>query len=391
MEYDQMLKRLEWLDSERRKDKTVIATLEDRLENLEKNNLDLSKQVKDLSSDVSHLSVMLARVDRLEGSLSNVQIDLNRKMDAQEKQRLDHNRESEKIRRADLESLNKSLSDLRVQLNVIPDIQKNLKIRVDEENRLGKMIEELERSFKEDKRSDEDSKRTLKILEEGRRQDAKRISDLQAEVSALRKRSDEQRGKVDLVSDSLHKLEVRMNDLQAAETERRQNQTNFIEKQNMYQVDRERVWKEWEAGFEEINQQSIKLNTEMQALDTTNRSLKRSQKAFEEITENFDRRVNEITEMQRLVEERFRQEWSVFKSDEQKRWVNYTMTQEEHQQEYLREFSKIKDRLVSLEDMSQDAKDILQQITQNMLKQLQKFHSVSTELLEESERNFGVS
>ena len=173
MEYDQMLKRLEWLDSERRKDKTVIATLEDRLENLEKNNLDLSKQVKDLSSEVSHLSVMLARVDRLEESLSNVQIDLNRKMDAQEKQRVEHNRESEKIRRADLESTSKSLGDLRAQLTVIPDIQKNLKVRVDEENRLGKMIEELERSFKDDQRSDEDSKRTLKILEEGKRQDSK--------------------------------------------------------------------------------------------------------------------------------------------------------------------------------------------------------------------------
>ena len=41
--------------------------------------------------------------------------------------------------------------------------------------------------------------------------------------------------------------------------------------------------------------------------------------------------------------------------------------------------------------MSQDAKDSIQQIIQNLLKQLQKYHSISTELLEESERNFGVS
>ena len=41
--------------------------------------------------------------------------------------------------------------------------------------------------------------------------------------------------------------------------------------------------------------------------------------------QRFDRRLNEITEMQRLVEERFRQEWVSFKADDQKRWTNYTL------------------------------------------------------------------
>ena len=33
----------------------------------------------------------------------------------------------------------------------------------------------------------------------------------------------------------------------------------------------------------------------------------------------FERRINEITEMERLTEERFRQEWVTFKADDQKR------------------------------------------------------------------------
>jgi hypothetical protein len=35
MEQEQLIKRLEWLDDERRKDKTTIATLEERLLSLE--------------------------------------------------------------------------------------------------------------------------------------------------------------------------------------------------------------------------------------------------------------------------------------------------------------------------------------------------------------------
>jgi hypothetical protein len=54
---------------------------------------------------------------------------------------------------------------------------------------------------------------------------------------------------------------------------------------------------------------------------------------LDDINIRFDRRINELTEMHRLTEERFRQEWISFKTDDQKRWTNYLLTQEEQQQE----------------------------------------------------------
>jgi hypothetical protein len=75
----------------------------------------------------------------------------------------------------------------------------------------------------------------LRLLEEGRRQDSKRLSDLLGEVTAIRKRQDEQRGKVDLTSDSTRKLEQRVTELLTAETERRQSINSFIEKQSVQQ------------------------------------------------------------------------------------------------------------------------------------------------------------
>jgi hypothetical protein len=66
-----------------------------------------------------------------------------------------------------------------------------------------------------------------------------------------------------------------------------------------------------------------------------------AQEAFEEITQRFDRRINEITEMQRLTEDRFRQEWVSFKADDQKRWTNYSLVQEEQQREQTATLSAI--------------------------------------------------
>ena len=49
MEIEQLTKRLEWLDEERRKDKSTIATLENRLEKLEEKLTASRKEVSILN------------------------------------------------------------------------------------------------------------------------------------------------------------------------------------------------------------------------------------------------------------------------------------------------------------------------------------------------------
>ena len=52
---------------------------------------------------------------------------------------------------------------------------------------------------------------------------------------------------------------------------------------------------------------------------------KRAQDVHEELNLRLERRINEITEMQRLAEDRFRQERVSFKADEAKRFVRAGM------------------------------------------------------------------
>jgi hypothetical protein len=389
MDLEQIIKRLDWLDEERRKDKTLIATLEERLNRAEAQVPPVEQQVKEIDSEVTRVASQLSRFDTVDAAIAQIRVDYSRAIEAIEKQRADHEREAEKVRRADLESLVKSIADVRKGLEPIPELRVKIQARVEEEYRLGRLIEEVDHKLLESTRSDEDYKRSLKLLDEGRRQDSKRLTDIQSEVSAFRKRLDEQRGKVDLAADIVRKLELRLGEIQASESERRQNQATFIEKQNLFHVERERVWKEWQARFDDVTRQAVNLDGQMQSLEATHRAVKRSQEAFEEITQRFERRVNEITEMQRLTEERFRQEWVTFKADDQKRWTNYTLTQEEQQRENSRLFEKQNERLVSLEDSVQELRDQLQEILQDTQTRLQVIRAAVNETVEEFERSFG--
>lgn len=391
MDQEQLIKRLEWLDDEHRKDKTILSTLEKRLEALEGGIPALNAQFKELSGELARLTAVQTRIDQLEASVGQVRIDLTRNLEAVEKMRLDHERETEKIKRGEQEAINKAIGEIRKGLDQIPELKKTLQARVEEEFRLARLIEEVEKRIVESRRDDEEYKRAQRILEEGRRQDNKRLTDMVGEVAALRKRIDEQRGKVDLTADQFRKIEARLGELTSGEIERRQAQAAFVEKQTLLQVERERTWKEWLVRFESVEKQAANLDTQLLNLDAINRSVKKSQEGLDEVTQRIERRINEITEVQRLTDDRFRQDWTAFKADDQKRWTNYTISQEEQQREFNRQFDKITERFSNLEDLTHDLQDMLRQINEESEKRLQGLLTLSHEWMAAYERTFSQS
>jgi chromosome segregation ATPase len=389
MELEQLAKRLDWLDDERRKDKIIIQTLEERLASVEGAVPGLLQQVKELSGEVTRLTTIVTKFDQIESSIAQFHVDLSRGLEAVEKARVEREREMEKVRLADQEVLTRSIAEVRRGLEPIPDLRKSIQARMEEDFRLVRLIEEVNQKVLEYRRSDEEYRRAQKLLEENQRQEAKRITDMQGEVASIRKRQDEQRGRIDLAGDSVRKMEVRVSEYQGAESERRQTIAAFIDKQNMASVERDRIWKEWQARFELIERQGMGLDAQLQAIESTHRSIRKAQEAFDEITQRFERRINEITEMTRLTEDRFRQEWVAFKADDQKRWTNYSLVQEEQTRELNRQFERYNDRIVLLEDLSQDLQDLVHQIREDNQRRLQSLLAVAHEWAEQYDRVFG--
>jgi chromosome segregation ATPase len=228
-------------------------------------------------------------------------------------------------------------------------------------------------------------------LEDGRRQDAKRLTDVQGEQAALRKRMDEMRSQSDIAGTSLKKLDTRLNEIEAAEREKRTTQAKFIEEQSLVQAERDRLWREWQSRFGLIEKQGVELEATLQTLDTTQRTVSRTQQTVEELAQKVERRITEMTEVQRLADERFRQEWVTFKADDQKRWTNYTLTQEEQQGEGSRRYEKLNDRLIALEDTIQEFQDTLQIMNELNGKLLQSLLASMHEWVDTYERSLGRS
>jgi chromosome segregation ATPase len=213
-------------------------------------------------------------------------------------------------------------------VDIFPKLEKGILSLGEDDIRMRRSIDELRERVTTVRRDEEEYTRTYRLLEDGRRQDSKRLVDLQGEVTAMRKRVDDQRGQFEVASNSLRKLETRLSELTTVESERRDEMTAFLDKQALSQVERERTWKEWQVRFEAIEKQAVAVEAQLQILEADQREAKRDRTFLDELAGRVERRIMGH-EIQRLSEDRFRQEWVTFKADDQKRWTNYTLTQEE--------------------------------------------------------------
>ena len=391
MELEQILKQVDWLDEERRKDKTRISALEERIAGYEGTVAPLAQQIRELNSEVTRLNAVLGRMDSFDDSLRQIRLEQKQALDEIDKAAKKREEDAEKLRRAEMRAVDTSLNDVRKETEQIVDIKRSLQARMEEESRLARLVDETRVRIDTIRRGEEEYTRTIRLMDDGRRQDTKRLTELTGEVAAMRKRVDEDRGKIEMTANTLKKAETRVNELAVVESERRESIANFLENQALREVERERVWKEWQARFQTIESQTADVETALQTLDATHRSVKRSQQSMDEVTQKVERRINEITEIQRLAEERFRQEWVTFRADDQKRWTNYTLTLEEQRSEAQRQYDKLNEKATQLEDTIQEIQDLLQQANEHTEKRLQTMLALVHEWVSTYERTVGRS
>ncbi len=191
----------------------------------------------------------------------------------------------------EISSIEAKINEINKQLEQIIELKRSLQARIEGETRLTRSIDENRNRLENYRRSEEEYTRNLRLLEEGRRQDGKRLTDINGEVAALRKWVDEHRGKMDLLATNIKKVENRINEMAVMETERRETLNTFLDSQALREVERDKVWKEWQNRFQTIESRSTDLENMLASLDNTNRTVKRSQQSVEELIQKVERSI----------------------------------------------------------------------------------------------------
>lgn len=368
---EQLERRVEWLDNERRNDKTNLASMQNRLTVLETENTNLRKQIKELEMMISQQATQISSLDKYDSQIARVNTELSKQIREGNERTTMNLDEAVKRQKIEVEALKNSIVKLHDVTEQIAPLREEIKTLKVEDTRLGRLIEEQKARITEVSRFDEDYRRSLQMVEENRRQEAKRITEVQGEVASMRKRIDETRNRIESLADNFRSFDTRITKMQTYEKDRKEAQAVFIDTVNSSLVDKERSFKNWEARFQELDTININLTSQTEALEEARLSVSKALSQAEKATQQFERRINEISEVQRLNDERFRQEWASFKSDDLKRWANYMLTYEEQSREGSQDIVEINRQIEEIKDLVTRNQDALEAINRETVRHVQ--------------------
>lgn len=385
MDIEELAKKIDWLEREQRKDKATIISLQQTIAETENAVSQLKTQNKELSNEIKQAKAIEAKFGVIDKQLLQSRSELNKTLQDVEKRRQKLESDANEQRRLDAERTNKTIQELRTLVDSFNDIRPSLKLAQTEGQKTSQTLQDFEKRVKELALKQEELAHFIRTFDEIRRSDQKRLLEIQGDILAVRKRAEEGKEKVELNFDNIQALDNRINELMMSEGERKQSQTAFFEKMNGLYYEREKEIRNAIQRFESIVKQRIDLDEKILKLDNLEITLTRIRDSFHDINTRFERRINEITEVQRLSEEKYRQEWMGLKADDQKRWTNFTLLQDDSNRNTEEQIEKIAQKITQIEDMIQSLNDVVSLTNEVTESQFQSLLSWSNEYLTKME------
>lgn len=348
MEIPQLEQMIRWLDEERKRDKSLIAALQERQEQQSHLFEGQSKELEELRRELFTLRTDIRRTDDYPSMIETTQRDLAGELESLNAQVRRERLESNQNRRAEIEMLNDMIAGLDNRLRPLMRHEEQLDARAAGEQRLGSQVQGLSSSLSDFTKRTEDRLQSIVYLEEQRRADTRRVGELEGEIPGLRQRTGELVARLARLEDSIRKLparvdeaidvvksyELRIEELRVADFQREQKVKKYLDQA-------EQVNEEVQRLVEQTQRYTLLYNQNRQALDGLT--------AFEDRLEG---RQNEISEMQRLTEERLLRQWdewqAAFARDWQKRVVaveDRWRRQDLNNQQTLEHFSQADEEL----------------------------------------------
>jgi hypothetical protein len=350
--------RVDWLDEERRKDKAQLAKLEERLAGMTAASESHGKQLQELGAQLAKVGarVQLQKVDEL---LAKNREETGRALEAMEKRRLELEDQVSKSRILEKDRVEKTMGEFKKQMDTLADMREMMEARKAEQARQAVLLQEMRKTLDAIQKRDEERTRIVAAVEEGRRQDIRRMADIQGEHQTIRQKSGEIDSRLDAVETTSTRLDAKLREVTAQELERRNAMAIWQEQQQASATERERQWKIWEKQSAESIDHMNEFLGQIDTYRELERSMGQAIKEFHEISERSEQKLKEMAEIQRIQEDRLRQDWNAFQADDQKRWTAQNLTWEDEWRERDRKFTKATERLARLEEQSEEFADAL--------------------------------
>ena len=386
LELSQALQTIKWLDEERRRDKATIATLQEQVQGQDSQLAQQGAQIQEMQTALAGVQSVLTQATEFRRIVSSYRDELVLQMDQREETRRKGQIESDRLRRMEYEALTSNLNRLEKELSVLSRWEQDMSAFRAETQRLNEAFQRMDVSLGDMSQRSDDRVQAVTYLEEQRRADNRRISDLEQDATELHKRIEVVDKKIPLLEDTLRKQTTRIDEA-IQETKKFEKP---IEELRISDFQREQKMKQYVDQAEHVAREMERIREQTQGFIQQQQLVRQAQDKLERFQARIEKRQNEVAEMQRVAEDRLKRQWEEWQDKQDKQQKKRDVITEERWREQGRTNDVHLKHLESLQakaDMHRDQLDTLWELrrshTTSLLKSAQEEYEAATRLIDE--------
>ena len=335
-----------YLDQERRKDKQTIIALQERIEGLSREVETRVRYTQNLESQISEMKMQILRAAGWTTPLDQLRAEINEVIGRIEEQRVKTEREAVRVRQIELESVTRQLNEIKKEVKPYGAYAEAIEVRKQEDARLSELIGRVQLQVVDIDRRLEQPGTAIAYLEEQRRQDAKRVVQLEQEIPDIKRRIDTFPPQLLLLDETVRRKQVELEEAGRL----LESQLQVIESQRVNDVRRERQFAEYVEVIEKIKEQAESVQQQVTGFVQMREEVRRVLAEIPDFEQRLEVRINEVFEIQRDAEERFKRQSEGFRDVIEKQVKDFVVSQDERWHDRDKRIAAYEPRIAELED-----------------------------------------
>jgi DNA repair exonuclease SbcCD ATPase subunit len=362
MEEPHLSSQLDYLEQKLQEANTAIARLQQRIESQEYAMQEQGHRIAQLEGELTQANAELARAAQFDDKLAHQKDELLHLVERRTNRAPAAAPEgSGALVTKQLENHTIALNEMRRTVEKTARFDEQIAVARTETTRLNQEISKLQAKQDTLERSITERTTPLAFIEEQRRTDLRKLTEIEAQLPELLKKIESNATNVKLVSQQVPQFAK----YEAALETIREEIRGYREHMDYQLAQRERQIKDWNATAQEAERRVRAIESAMEKYTEFYQLNKRALSSLQDFQERLQRDQHRFGELQRLAEERQRTETEKFRAEFEQRWQKQSMEMQPQFEDFQRNqggLQKRIDQLAKLQTTIEKQLNLLMQI-----------------------------
>lgn len=328
-EFSELVKRVEWLDEERRKGTRKLAELEQRLQLQEREISGREQRIQDLERQLAATSAQLSRIPQVDVQLEQFKDDMVEMIEQYDQRRLNAEEEQDRLRRIEHEGITREIIDIRKELPTISRLQHEMELRKAEETRLANLIGNQTTRLSNLNNQVESWPRDIAFLDEKEKQNSRNIAEIQNTLLDVNRRWEPLNDRIEITAQNTLKFQGRFKEITDAQEVLRDMVREWAQQMQMGEYERNKRLEAWRYAIEEQSQTIERFKREWITFSDQYKEAKMAVQTIAPWQSQIEQQQREASELLRVETNRMQSRWDSFVQEVERRLKNFDLENEQ--------------------------------------------------------------